>query len=50
MEQEKRQCNECGETWWDTGDLICPYCDSDDTEIVDSQAAKEAMKGHDWGQ
>ena len=31
-ETEYRVCNECGESWVDTGDDICPFCKSEDTE------------------
>ena len=31
---EQRFCNRCGEIWVDTGDDLCPFCDSDDTGIV----------------
>lgn len=32
---ESRRCNNCGEEWKDTGDDICPFCGSNNTEIVD---------------
>jgi len=34
MNGEDRKCNDCDERWLDTGDEECPYCGSDDTEIV----------------
>lgn len=41
MEKEQRRCNECGETWTDTGDLECPFCGSDDTEPVEDDEELE---------
>ena len=29
-----RLCNNCGESFPDTGDDECPYCGSDDTFII----------------
>ncbi len=30
----RRCCNECGEDWLDDGETECPFCQSEDTEIV----------------
>jgi hypothetical protein len=35
MEEEIRKCNICGEEWTDNGEVICPFCGSDDTYIID---------------
>lgn len=32
---ETRHCNECGESWTDTGDYECPFCGNDNTSIED---------------
>lgn len=32
---EQRQCDICGEIWYDTGDATCPFCGSDETAIVE---------------
>jgi hypothetical protein len=44
---EQRSCNECGETWNDTGACECPFCGSDDTFIVpdDIDFESEERKG-----
>lgn len=34
---EHRHCNQCGETWQDSGDYFCPFCNSEDTEIVEDE-------------
>ena len=31
---EIRKCNTCGEQWPDSGDYECPFCGSDNTEII----------------
>ena len=31
---ETRKRNVCGESWQDDGDPICPFCMSENTEIV----------------
>jgi len=31
---EIRRCNACGHEWEDEGDVKCPRCDSEDTDIV----------------
>lgn len=31
---EVRRCNRCKHEWEDDGDLECPRCHSEDTEIV----------------
>lgn len=36
---EERQCNNCGETWVDSGDLTCPFCGSEDTQIIEDPGA-----------
>ena len=28
--REEWQCNECGEVFFLSGDLVCPFCDSTD--------------------
>jgi len=35
--RESRKCNECGEWWIDTGDFICPFCGSNETEIIEEE-------------
>ena len=32
---EERQCNECGETWPDPGYPECPFCNSENTRILE---------------
>mgnify|MGYP001591351428 FL=1 len=34
-ESEEMTCNDCGETWTNTGDPICPHCGSSYIEPVD---------------
>ena len=41
MEPERRFCNVCGEEWTDTGDEECPFCGSDNTEIMDDEDEDE---------
>ncbi len=42
---ERHKCNQCGEAWDDTGDDICPFCESTDTFIVaDTESAKPQRK------
>jgi RNA polymerase subunit RPABC4/transcription elongation factor Spt4 len=31
---ETRVCNNCDEEWVDTGDEVCPFCGSENTEIL----------------
>lgn len=39
--QEMRQCNDCGETWIDTGDQDCPFCGSLATDVITDDAETE---------
>ena len=36
-EPERRFCNNCGAEWDDEGGETCPYCGSDNTEILPSE-------------
>lgn len=43
FEVNSRKCNECGETWVDTGTDECPYCGSEDTDWADDGEAAEGQ-------
>jgi len=43
MESEVRKCNACGEEWTDTGDEMCPFCSSGDTEIVNDDGSEQNL-------
>jgi len=43
--KEMRQCNNCGEAWVCTGDDICRFCGSDDTEPIEDEEADAAVGG-----
>jgi len=38
---EIRECNVCGERWFDTGDYQCPFCGATDTRIEDDKDEDE---------
>jgi Zn finger protein HypA/HybF involved in hydrogenase expression len=44
---DERECNDCGETWTDTGDPDCPFCGSDNTEIVSDDDEDESEEDDD---
>jgi len=33
--REERRCDECGERWEDTGEIVCPFCGSTETHPVE---------------
>ena len=43
---EEMTCNVCGETWINTGDPACPFCQSTDVEPVPDDAS-ENQKSED---
>ena len=39
MIEEIAMCGACGETWTDTGDPVCPFCESSDTTVIRNEDA-----------